>query len=128
MDTVLARPLAQLLRDLSTTGGPVPEIRDEQWLDDRDQVTATLFGPDGSALGVRVPRSEPAAQVLASLADQVQEWAVEALWQAGRAAARPECPEHPGAHPLSAVVRGDDAVWICPVSNRAVGDVGALPG
>jgi hypothetical protein len=128
MDTVLAQPLAQLLRDLSATGGPVPEIRDDHWVGDQDQPSATLCGPDGSGQGVFVHRGEPAANNLASLAGQVQQWAVEALWQAGRPAAWPECPEHPGTHPLSAVVQDGDAIWICPVNMRAVGAVGALPG
>jgi hypothetical protein len=42
------------------------------------------------------------------------EWAVEALWHAGRSATWPGCPQHPDSHPLMAAVRERRAVWICP--------------
>src|SRR5262245_43989557 len=49
--------------------------------------------------------TEPLAQRIASVAGQVQEWAIEALWRAGRPATWPECPGHPNAHPLTATVQ-----------------------
>ena len=55
----------------------------------------------------------------------IQEWAVEARGR--RAAATwPECPQHPGSHPLMAAVREGRAVWICPRTGDLVSDVGRL--
>jgi len=54
------------------------------------------------------------------------EWAVEALWHAGRAATWPGCPQRPDSHPLMAAARGGRAVWICPRAGDLVSDVGRL--
>ncbi|HSZ38402.1 MAG TPA: hypothetical protein VK817_00440 [Trebonia sp.] len=48
-----------------------------------------LHAADGSAQGVSAMAPQPLPQRIASVADQVQEWAVEALWQAGRPATFP---------------------------------------
>jgi hypothetical protein len=70
--------------------------------------------------------AEPLAQRIASVADQIQEWAVEARWHAGRPATWPGCPHHPDSHPLMAAVREGRAVWICPRAGDLVSDVGHL--
>jgi hypothetical protein len=63
----------------------------------------------------------------AQLAEQVQEWEVEQLCWAGRSATWPECPEHPGSHPLEPVAAGAGiAVWRCPRSQRVAGAIGGL--
>jgi hypothetical protein len=125
MDDVLEQPLAEVLRDLRATGGPVPEIRNRQFGDDY-RATATLFGPDGSGQGVSALRHHSPAERLAWIADQVQEWAVEALWTAGKQATWPECPHHPGSHPLSPVLLNARAEWICPVNQQVVAAIGEL--
>lgn len=85
-----------------------------------------LHDVDGTAQGVFAMAAESLAERMASVADQVQEWAVEALWRAGRPASWPECPEHPNSHPLEPVVQQDRAVWVCPKTRQLVGDIGRL--
>jgi hypothetical protein len=63
---------------------------------------------------------------VALAADQVQEWAVEALWLAGRPATWPECPEHPDAHPITAMY-DHRAVWVCPRTRHLISGIGQLP-
>jgi hypothetical protein len=127
VDIALSEALAPVLLDLGNSGAPVPGIDDQQWSDFPGQVTAMLHDTDGTAQGVSAMTAEPLAQRIASVADQVQEWAVEALWRAGRPATWPECPEHPNAHPLAATVQEDRAVWICPKTGHLVSDIGRLP-
>jgi hypothetical protein len=126
VDIVLAEALAPALRDLGNSGAPVPDVRDRQWSDVPGQVTAMLHDVDGTAQGVSAMAAEPLPQRIASVADQVQEWAVEALWRAGRPATWPECPGHPGSHPLAATVRENHAVWICPKTGRVAHEIGRL--
>jgi hypothetical protein len=127
MDDRLAQALAPVLRDLAACGSVVPEVRDDQWSDVDGQVTAMLHSPGGSAQGVSAMTTEPPAQRIASVADQVQEWAVEELCSVGRPATWPECPEHPDSHPLSAVVRDGGPGWACPRTGRVVSEIGQLP-
>jgi hypothetical protein len=127
MDIALSEALGPVLRDLGSCGAPVPDVRDKQWSDFPGQVTAMLHDTDGTAQGVSAMAAEPLPQRIASVADQVQEWAVEALWRAGRPATWPECPSHPDSHPLMAAVQEDRAVWICPRTGHRVNDIGRLP-
>ncbi|MFF4161271.1 TetR/AcrR family transcriptional regulator [Streptomyces sp. NPDC001678] len=71
-----------------------------------------LLGPDGGG---------PLGRVLH------QDRAVEALCAQGASAVWPQCPAHPDAHPLTAAVRTDTAVWVCPRSGTAVARIGELP-
>jgi hypothetical protein len=128
VDPALSEALAPVLRDLENSGGPLPDVRERQWSDVPGQVTAMLYGPGGSGQGVSAMAGEPLPDRIASVADQVQEWAVEALWQAGRPATWPECPEHRGSHPLAAQLRGHRAVWTCPKAGNLVSVVGELAG
>jgi hypothetical protein len=74
-----------------------------------------------------VTLAQPAAEQVAALADQVQEWEVEALAAAGRPATWPQCPEHPASHPLEPAVSADGgAIWRCPRSGLAVCAIGKL--
>ena len=95
--------LETVLHDLRAEGAVLPRV----------SVAADyglmLHEPDGSGHGVRWPESGSAADRLASLADQVQEWAVEALWSAGVPAVWPHCPQHPNSHPLKATVAAAEA-------------------
>jgi hypothetical protein len=127
MEIALAEALVPVLRDLRACGAPVPDIRDSQWSDFPGQPTAMLHDTDGTGQGVSAMVTESLPQRIASVADQVQEWAVEALWRAGRPATWPECPGHPGSHPLMAAVQADRAVWICPRTGHLVNDIGRLP-
>jgi hypothetical protein len=126
MDSSLGEALVPVLDDLRNSGAPVPDVRDEQWSDFPGQVTAMLRAADGSGQGVSAMAAEPLPQRIASVADQVQEWAIEALWRAGRPATWPECPQHPGSHPLAAAVQNGRAVWTCPQTRHIVTSVGSL--
>ncbi|HEY6481075.1 MAG TPA: hypothetical protein VIZ00_13665 [Streptosporangiaceae bacterium] len=129
MDTALAGALAPVLHDLRTSGSVLPEVRDQQWDGIEGQATAYLYSPDGSGQGVFVMTGEPLPQQIASVADQVQEWAVEELCSVGRATNWPPCPQHPGSHPLSPVAQGSQAVWTCPATGLAISEIGQLgPG
>jgi len=126
VDTALSEALAPVLHDLGSCSAPVPDVRDNQWSDAPGQVTAMMHDVDGTAQGVFAMAAEPLPQRIASVADQVQEWAIEALWRAGRPTTWPECPEHPNSHPLAPAVQQDRAVWICPKTRHLVSDVGRL--
>jgi NAD(P)-dependent dehydrogenase (short-subunit alcohol dehydrogenase family) len=102
VDHALAEALAPVLTDLAHSGAPVPEVRDRRWSDFPGQLTAMLHAADGTAQGVSVMADEPLAARVASVADQVQEWAVETLWRAGQPATWPECPRHPGSRAYAA--------------------------
>lgn len=127
VDILLSEALAPVLRDLENSGALLPDIRDEQWSDFDGQITAMLYGPDGSGQGVFVMAGESLPERITSVADQVQEWAVEAHWQAGKSASWPECPEHPRSHPLTPVLREERPAWACPRSGHLICGVGQLP-
>jgi hypothetical protein len=126
MDRALAEALAPVLRDLGNSSSVIPRVEDGQWSDVEGQVTAMLFSPGGSGQGVSAMTGEPLPQRIASVADQIQEWAVEELCSVGRPTNWPPCPQHPHSHPLSAVVREGQAVWSCPRTGYAAGGIGQL--
>lgn len=97
-DPEFTQALDIVLHDLRAEGAVLPLVSVA------DGYGLMLHEPDGSGHGVRWPESGSAADRLASLADQVQEWAVEALWSAGVPAVWPHCPRHPDSHPLRATV------------------------
>ncbi|UUU23536.1 hypothetical protein [Streptomyces sp. DSM 40750] len=115
--------LAAVLRDLRAQCPVQPHVREED-----DYPGVMLFAPDGSGQGVYAEGDERRpAVLLAEVADQVQGWAVEALWAAGVSAVWPGCPEHPDTHPLTATVEKGAAVWVCPWSGAVACGVGELP-
>lgn len=126
VDSKLSEALAPVLDDLRNSGGPVPDVRDAQWSNFPGQVTAMLYAADGSGQGVSAMAAEPLPQRIASVADQVQEWAVEELCRVRRPATWPECTWHPDSHPMAAEVRDGRAVWTCPRSGHASDRIGSL--
>ncbi len=121
MDDVLRQALEPVLRDIESTGAPTPRIGDADWANE----AAMLWSADGSGMGVTVTATDPEADRTAKAADQVQEWVIEELW--GQAATNwPPCPNHPDSHPLSAEVRDDVAVWVCPRERTVFAAVGSL--
>ncbi|MEI5099981.1 hypothetical protein RB200_17255 [Streptomyces sp. PmtG] len=126
MDEDLAVALAVVRRDLVATCAVQPIVREVVGFDGEPFVA--LYEADGSGAGVSVPEGCGRAEQVAGLAEQVKDWAVEALAAQLLPATWPECPDHPGSHPLDAgVVRGA-AVWSCPRSRRVVAPVGGLAG
>lgn len=127
MNRELAAALEVVSRDLRATCAVQPVVREE-----RDPVDGSdwvmLYEPDGSGAGVWVSEYASAAERVAELAEQVKDWAVEALAAQLKPAVWPECPAHPDSHPLDAgVVRGV-AVWSCPRTRQVVAPVGELAG
>ncbi|QCX75941.1 hypothetical protein C9F11_11310 [Streptomyces sp. YIM 121038] len=120
----LAAALAVVRRDLSATCAVQPIVREEVDFDGDPLVM--LYEADGSGVGVSVPAGVGPAEQVAELAEQVKDWAVEALAALLLPATWPECPDHPLGHPLGARVVGSVAVWSCPRSGRVVAPVGAL--
>jgi len=114
----LAAALAPILRDLRVGCAVPPDIRDG------DGATAMIYGPDGTGQAVSVIPGAPAADQIVWLAEQVQEWAVEALWTAAHSAVWPECPAHPATHPLTPEVRNAAATWTCPRTGALVAVIG----
>ncbi|WP_419666815.1 hypothetical protein [Streptomyces sp. 2-1] len=121
--------LKTVLRDLRAQCPVQPGIRK----DDDDFRGVMLYAPDGSGQGVYAEPDGRPAMLLAHVADQVQEWAVEALWGQGEPAVWPQCPSHPDKHPLAATVEageegdGDYAVWVCPSTGDTAALIGELP-
>ena len=126
MRDVLRQALAPVLRDIRVSGGPLPEIRDDDWAGGPDVASAMLQSRcDGSGAGVSVDATEPEPERVARVADQVQEWVIEELW--GQAATNwPVCPHHPTTHPLRGEVRDGIAAWACPSDGTPFSPVGAL--
>jgi hypothetical protein len=82
--------------------------------------------PDNSGSGIYIDISEPLAQQIASLADQLQEPVVEYNPGVGLPAVWPSCPEHPNTHALEATVIDDRAWWKCPRTGTPVAEIGDL--
>lgn len=130
VDLTLAATLAPLLRDLEAGRVPSPRVEASDW--NPGNPGAMLYGEDGRGWGISLRADAPPAEQLAHLADQVQEWAVEDLWSAGRSAVWPSCPDHPDSHPLQPQVADEftpdaAAVWRCPKSGHAIAAIGELP-
>jgi hypothetical protein len=96
VDPTLSEALAPVLRDLGNSGSLMPEVRDEQWAGLPGQVTTMLHSPDGSAQGVSAMAAEPLPRRIASVADQVQEWAVGGALAGGPARGVARVPAAPG--------------------------------
>ncbi|ANP48421.1 hypothetical protein AVL59_01495 [Streptomyces griseochromogenes] len=119
-DVEFSDAVETVLRDLRAQCAVQPDVRSD------DTIGITLWAPDGSGQGLTPHPDGTAAELLVHLADQVQDWAVEALWSEGLSAVWPQCPTHPDTHPLTATVRTDAAVWVCPKRGTTVARIGEL--
>ena len=117
--------MTAVLADLRATGGPLPFVDDEDWRNDPDYASAMLGGHDGSGIGISVRLADAESDRIASVADQVQEWAIEEL-RIRSATNWPPCPHRPDAHPLAAVNRNGVARWACPSDSTAFAPIGSL--
>jgi hypothetical protein len=126
MDAEMADVLDVVLSDLMRTTEVSPEVRDAEWSGIEGQVGAMLWLPDAGGAGIWIMKGSDRTHQVANVADQAQDWVVEALWRAGRSPVWPECPEHPNTHPLRPVEMNRAAQWVCPVSLKAVATIGSL--
>jgi hypothetical protein len=119
MEEALRNALDVLLPELQRTSGLRPRLEERgDWV--------MLLNQNGNGQGVQLRgRGEP--DELAQLADQIQEWAVEELWNQDRSATWPECPFHPNSHPLEPAVVAGTATWRCPRTSEALQPSGRSP-
>jgi len=125
MDAELEAALTPVVADLTHGASLHPAFEDYEW-PVPGMVATMLLLPDAGGAGVAISIGADRTGQVVSLADQVQVWAVEALWGAGRSPVWPVCPEHPDTHPLQAVACRGAAVWVCPVSRHVVCAIGSL--
>src|SRR4051812_20010325 len=67
-------------------------------------------GGQGTGVWIGDPDEDP-SWALFRASEAVQEAAIEAV-----RGAWPECPDHPGSHPLELHETGSAPAWVCPVS------------
>jgi hypothetical protein len=108
----LRAALDVLLPELQLTSGLQPHLEERG-----DSVM--FLNQDGHGQGIHL-RGGGETDELAQVADQVQEWAVEELWNQGRSATWPECPFHPSSHPLEPVVEEGTGIWRCPKTSEGI--------
>jgi len=65
-------------------------------------------------------------QLLRYVADEVQDWVVHDQWDNRHPTNWPTCPLHPTTHPLKSVARDAVAVWLCPIQDEVIADIGRL--
>ncbi|WKX69773.1 hypothetical protein [Streptomyces sp. XD-27] len=124
MNEELTTALKPVLRDLSATCAVQPKVTEEVYHGEEHIV---LYERDGSGTGIGLWLGRNHAERIAHIADQIQDWAVEALCAALKPAVWPECPTHPDSHPLQPEVKGGIAVWSCPHTRQTVSLIGELP-
>jgi hypothetical protein len=123
---ILWDAVAPLLRDMSATGQARPDIRADAHEDfGNDAVCAWIQETDGSGQGIRVWLNSPPGEQLCSLAEGLQDWAGD-IQQDPQRRPWPDCPDHPGAHPLGPETHEGVAVWYCPLRLQVVAEIGAL--
>ena len=125
MDSELEAALAPVLADLTSATALDPEFGDID-LPLNETIGTMLYLPGTGGAGVSVTRGASRTDQVVSLADQVQEWTVEALWSLGRSPVWPECPKHPDSHPLRPEALSGAATWVCPSSEEEIGPIGSL--
>jgi hypothetical protein len=124
VDEVLMQALEPVLRDIASTGAPMPLIQDD-W-DGPEAASAMLWSANGSGSGVTLAVSDSEEDCVAWVTNQVQEWVIEEMWAEGLPTNWPMCPTHPVTHPLTAIARPGAAGWVCPQDQRVIAPVGSL--
>src|SRR5664279_4539264 len=68
MHGLLSAAMAPVMADLRATGGPLPMVDDEDWVDDPEYASAMLRGPDGRGFGITVRLAAAECDRIASVA------------------------------------------------------------
>lgn len=127
---VLRQAVAPLLADLATSGLSLPDIRDEAHEERAAPSTCGwIEGPGRTGEGISVRLDSSAAEQVAQLAEQIQNWAADQLHDSGHTSEWPACPRHRDApHRLQPEVRDGVAVWTCPQTGELIWPIGQAAG
>ena len=87
---------------------------------------AMVWASEEIGTGISIVSGESDAEQVVSVADQVQEVAIETLWMERLPVTWPQCPLHPDTHPLDPYLVQGRPVWRCPRSSTVVADIGSL--
>ena len=118
----LVEALAPCLKDVRATGAPEPQVSGTEWVSHTgvQQVRAFLSAPDGTGASVGITPDESFAALVVEVADQLQEWVVDRLWDLGKDTNWPTCPSHPHTHPLQPALLDQTPSWVCPLGDDGV--------
>jgi hypothetical protein len=115
-----------VVRDLRSTDGITLRLLEEPVDSDPAYESLWMLSGRRSRTGLLAPRDIAAPELLVHIADQVQEFVLEELGRLGLPATWPECPEHPGSHPLTPTLASAGPHWVCPKSGDLVSAIGEL--
>lgn len=88
-----------------------------------------IEGPGRTGEGISVRLDSSAAEQVAQLAEQIQNWAADQLHDSGHTSQWPACPRHRDApHRLQPEVRDGVAVWTCPQTGELIWPIGQAAG
>lgn len=115
-----------ILNDLLFSTGKSIEAVDPKGAEDAFGNTAWFRGWSGSRIGMPLDGyvSDDERDLL--LAEQMQGFIQEELPGVGRSSAWPNCPAHPGTHPLVPSNHAKPLSWVCPHTKATVVAVGSL--
>ena len=123
VSSLLETALDLVVRDLRRTGGITLRLLDEPVDNDPAYESLWMLSGRTARTGLLVPLDLAEPERLVHVADQVQEFVLEELGRLGLPATWPECPEHPGSHPLTPRL---GPCWVCPKSGDAIAAIGEL--
>ncbi|GGQ44584.1 hypothetical protein [Couchioplanes azureus] len=125
MTTALPDLLIPVLQDVSATY-PLRVTCEAVKSRRKRESIVRIVAADAVTVEISVPNGENSARALADVADRIADELVEALPAAGYPAVWPECPLHPGSHPLEARTAGHEAMWTCPSADAGIAAIGSL--
>ena len=85
--------------------------------------SAMVWDTDGTGAGFHTDLEASPRERIAQVADQVQEFVIEARSAAGLPSNWPPCPVHPDRHPL-APTASEPPSWTCPTTKTTVAPIG----
>lgn len=127
--------LGAIVTDLTTSGYPVSVEEDHHpspYAPQSAASVAMVWFPDGSGNGVLVsaPGEPVSVDEVCAAAHALQDGIVDAgFYATGTATIWPQCPRHPGTHPLTPRTQdGEVVVWACLRTGEVVCRLGELAG
>jgi hypothetical protein len=126
VSSALETALALIVRDLRSTEGITLRLSEELVDSDPAYESLWMLSEGESRTGLLAPLAMAQPERIVHIADQAQEFILEELGRLGLPAAWPECPEHPGSHPLEPTLASGGPHWVCPKSGDTVAPIGEL--